>query len=97
VALAKEAGAIVTVEEHQRIGGLGGAVAECLAEEYPVPMELVGVNDKFGQSGEPVELIEHYGLSAHSIMEAVKLALARKNKVLHQEHNERVKKMAVRK
>jgi transketolase len=81
--LARKTGAIVTVEEHQQAGGLGSAVAEYLAQDHPVPIEFVGVNDRFGQSGEAAELIEHYGLSAHSIMAKVKLALARKVKALH--------------
>ncbi len=68
--LAKESGAIITVEEHQITGGLGGAVAECLAKNYPVPMEFIGVKDKFGQSGKPSELIKHYGMDAESIIEA---------------------------
>ncbi len=87
ISLAKQAGAIVTVEEHQQAGGLGGAVAECLAEEVPVPMEFIGVDDRFGQSGEPAELIEHYGLSAETIVEKVKLVLAKKNKLAHIRNN----------
>jgi len=87
VELAKRTGAIVTVEEHQQAGGLGGAVAECLAREYPVVMEFVGVNDRFGQSGESAELLEHYGLNAKSIIEKTKLVLARKNKMLRDAKN----------
>ena len=68
----------MTVEEHQKAGGLGGAVAEVLAQNYPVPMELVGVDDRFGQSGEPLELIEHYGLGVDSIILAVRKVLQRK-------------------
>lgn len=79
--LTKRTGALVTVEEHQQAGGLGSAVAEYLATEYPVPMEFVGIADRFGQSGEPAELIEHYGLGADTIVEKVKLVLARKNKL----------------
>lgn len=71
-ALAREARAIVTIEEHQIAGGLGGAVAECLAERYPVPMRFVGVKDKFGQSGTPEELLEHYAMGTKDIIEAVK-------------------------
>lgn len=78
IKLAKESGAIVTVEEHQIVGGLGGAVAECLAKNYPVPQEFVGVDDKFGQSGTPEELIEHYGMGESHIVEAVKKVLKRK-------------------
>jgi transketolase len=79
VSLAKEAKAIVTVEEHQIAGGMGGAVAEVLAQNYPVPMEFVGVKDSFGQSGTPKELIKHYGMDKDSIKEAVKKVLKRKN------------------
>lgn len=76
--LAHEAGAIVTVEEHQIAGGLGGAVAECLAKHYPTPMEFVGVNDKFGQSGTPDELIEHYGMDVKDIVNASQKVILRK-------------------
>jgi transketolase len=75
---ANDCGAIVTVEEHQRAGGLGGAVAEFLAQNHPVPMEFVGVNDAFGQSGTPDELIAHYGLGEKNIIDAVKKAVKRK-------------------
>jgi len=78
IKLAKEAGAIVTVEEHQVIGGLGSAVAECLAKNFPVPQEFVGVHDKFGQSGPPEDLLEHYGMSVEYIIEAVQKVLGRK-------------------
>ena len=78
VALAKECKAIVTVEEHQIAGGMGGAVAEILAQNYPVPIEFIGVKDKYGQSGTPDELIEHYGMGKNSIKEAVKKVLKRK-------------------
>lgn len=76
--LAKETKAIVTVEEHQVAGGIGSAVAEVLAENYPVPMEFVGVKDKFGQSGTPKELIEHYGMGLKDIKSAVLKILMRK-------------------
>jgi transketolase len=78
VALAKETKAIVTVEEHQVAGGMGGAVAEVLAANYPTAIEFIGVQDKFGQSGTPDELIEHYGLGKNSIKDAVKKVLKRK-------------------
>ncbi len=78
VALAKECKKIITVEEHQIAGGVGSAVAEVLAQNFPVPMEFVGVRDQFGQSGTPDELIEHCGLGKNSIKEAVKKVLARK-------------------
>jgi transketolase len=78
VALAKETKVIVTVEEHQIAGGMGGAVSEVLAQNFPVPIEFVGVRNKFGQSGTADELIEHYGLGKNSIKEAVKKVLKRK-------------------
>ena len=78
IALAKETKAIVTVEEHQVAGGMGGAVSEVVSQNFPVPMEFVGVKDKFGQSGTPDELIEHYGMSTQAIKEAVKRVITRK-------------------
>ena len=78
IQLAKNTGAIVTVEEHQIIGGLGSAVAECLSQNHPIPIEFVGVNDAFGQSGTPEELIEHYGLGESGITDAVRKILSRK-------------------
>ncbi|OGD60824.1 transketolase [Candidatus Berkelbacteria bacterium RIFCSPLOWO2_01_FULL_50_28] len=75
---AKESGAIVTAEEHQIAGGLGGAVAEVLAESYPVPLERVGIKDTFGESGKPEELMEHYGLTTQHIIEAVERVIKRK-------------------
>ncbi|HEY4514491.1 MAG TPA: transketolase C-terminal domain-containing protein [Candidatus Paceibacterota bacterium] len=78
VSTASKTGAVVTVEEHQIHGGLGGAIAELLAKERPTPMEFVGVEDRFGQSGTANELIEHYGLGPSSIIKAVKKVLARK-------------------
>lgn len=75
---AKKAGAVVTVEEHQVAGGMGSAVAEVLAQEHPVPIEFIGVQDKFGQSGDPQELIEYYGMGVDSIKEAVKKVIKRK-------------------
>ncbi len=79
VAAAKNVGAVVTVEEHQVAGGLGSTIAEVLAEAAPVPIEFIGVKDKFGQSGEPKELIEHYGMGVSHIAAAVKKVLARKS------------------
>ena len=79
IQLAKETRAIVTVEEHQIIGGLGGAVAETLAMHYPTPIEFVGVQDLFGQSGTPNQLLEHYGLGIDSIIAAVEKVLERKS------------------
>ena len=70
-AYAEETGRVVTVEEHQRIGGLGSAIAERLSEVCPMPVYRVGVDDMFGQSGEPEELLEHYHLSKGHIMRVV--------------------------
>ena len=78
IALAKETKAIVTVEEHQVSGGMGSAVSELLVVNFPVPMEFIGVQDKFGQSGTPAELIEHYGMGVESIKNAVNKVLKRK-------------------
>lgn len=78
IAAAERCGAVVTVEEHQVQGGMGSRVAEILALSEPVPMEFVGVEDRFGESGEPKELIEHFGMGVESIKNAVKKVLKRK-------------------
>ena len=78
VCCARETGAIVTAEEHSIIGGLGGAVAECLAERNPIPLERVGVNDTYAESGPYADLLEKYGLSLEAILAAVQRVLARK-------------------
>ncbi len=75
---AKETGAVVTAEEHTIAGGLGSAISEVLVENCPVPIKFVGVRDKFGQSGEPEELFEHFGLKAKNIVQAAKDAIAMK-------------------
>lgn len=75
---AKETGLLVTVEEHNVIGGFGSAVSEVLSEEYPTKVVKIGVNDVFGQSGPAVELLEHYGLTAEHIVDTVKKALISK-------------------
>lgn len=75
---AKETGAVVTVEEHQVMGGMGSAVTEVLAKNCPVPTEIVGIQDRWGESGEPEELIEHFDLGVKSIMDAVKKVIKRK-------------------
>lgn len=79
VEAAQRCGAVVTVEEHQVHAGMGSRVAEILAQRHPVPIEFVGVHDQFGQSGDPVELIEHYGMGTASIKEAARRARNRKN------------------
>lgn len=72
VVWAKKVGAVVTVEEHQVAGGLGGAVAEILAAHAPTPMEFVGMHDVFGESGAPAALLQKYGMTAAHIVAAVK-------------------------
>ncbi len=78
ISLAKETKAIITVEDHQVSGGMGSAVAECLAQNYPVPIEFIGVKDKYGQSGTEMELIKYYGLDTNDIIEAVEKIFKRK-------------------
>ncbi len=75
---AKDAHAIVTVEEHQVAGGMGSAVAEVLAKNYPVPIEFIGVQNRFGESGAPQELIEHFGMGVLHIKAAVEKVMKRK-------------------
>ena len=75
---AKETGAIVTAEEHSIIGGLGSAVSEALAEEYPVPVVKLGVYDVFGHSGPAPKLLDEFGLRAANIVEKAKKAIALK-------------------
>ncbi len=69
---------VVTAEEHMRHGGLGDSIAQLLAQKLPIPMEMVAVNDQFGQSGTPAQLMTEYGLDAPNIVEAVKKVIARK-------------------
>ncbi len=78
VDLVKKIGAVVTVEEHQIKGGLGGAIAELLAQKLPAPIEFIGLNDTFGESGSPKELIEKYGMGVKDIKSAVFRVLKRK-------------------
>jgi transketolase len=76
---ARETGAIVTAEEHTIVGGLGGAVAECLAGVCPVPLERVGLNDTFAECGPYLDLLDKYGMSVEAIASAVRRALKRKS------------------
>ncbi|OGE85082.1 MAG: transketolase [Candidatus Doudnabacteria bacterium RIFCSPHIGHO2_02_FULL_46_11] len=78
IAAARETGAVVTIEEHQIHGGLGGAVAEVLGANMPVPMEIMGVSDHFGESGEPRQLLEKYHLLAPDIVRAAEQVIKRK-------------------
>ncbi len=80
LASVKKTGCAVTAEEHQLNGGLGDSVAQTLARNYPCHLEMVGVNDSFGESGKPEELMEKYGLNAQSIVEAAKKVIERKKK-----------------
>jgi transketolase len=74
---AAKTGAVVTCEEHSVIGGLGSAVAEVLGESNPVPLKRVGVQDVFGTSGEPAELLEHFGLTPEDVADAAVTVLGR--------------------
>ncbi|MFH1648063.1 MAG: transketolase C-terminal domain-containing protein [Chloroflexota bacterium] len=76
---AAETGAVVAAEEHQAHGGLGSIVARVVAKNRPVPMEFVAVQDVFGQSGKPTELLEAYGLTSKDIAKAVRAAVKRKS------------------
>lgn len=78
VAAALETGAIVTVEEHTVMGGLGSAIAEVVSRSAPVPMKMVGVQDRFGLSGEPDELFKYFGLTASDVVKAAKDVLRMK-------------------
>jgi transketolase len=78
VKAARETGAIVTVEEHTILGGMGSAIAEVVSQTHPVPMKMVGVNDRFGVSGDPEQLFEHFGLTPKNIVIAAKEALKMK-------------------
>jgi transketolase len=75
---ARETGAIVTAEEHSIVGGLGGAVAELLVEEHPVPVKRVGVNDRFGTSGKAEELLKYFGLTSEDLVEAAREIVQKK-------------------
>lgn len=79
VEAAGETGALVTAEEHQINGGLGGAVAEVLAQHMPVPLEMIAVNDSFGQTGSPQQLMAHFHLNDTDIARAAKQAIARRD------------------
>jgi transketolase len=78
IAAAQGCGTVVTVEEHEVLGGMGSCVAEILAQHEPVPIEFVGVHNRFGQSGTPKELLDEYGMAISAIVAAVKRAVTRK-------------------
>ncbi len=77
IAAVKETGAVVTVEDHQVAGGLGGLISEILAKNFPAPIEFIGLQDTFAESGKPEELIEKYGMGKNAIKKAVKKVLKR--------------------
>ena len=81
VAAAKKTGCIVTVEEHNISGGLGGAVCEALSQNYPCYVKMVGVQEKYGTSGTPAEILKKYGLTAEDIAENAKAAIAEKKAI----------------
>jgi transketolase len=76
----KKTGCAVTAEEHNIIGGMGDAVAQVAAKNFPIPVEYIGTNDTFGESGIPDQLMEKYGLSVKHIVAAAEKAMARKAK-----------------
>ena len=76
---ARETGCMVTVEDHTRIGGLGGAVAELLVRKHPVPVEQVALDDQFGESGDAEDLFQKYGLTVSHIIAAAEKAMLRKS------------------
>jgi transketolase len=80
ISAAQKCGAVVTLEEHQTMAGCGSAVCEVLGQHYPVPVEMVGMPNTFGESGQPDELIEKFGMGKDGVIEAVKKVLARKTK-----------------
>ncbi len=75
---AKKTGAVVTAEEHQLLGGLGGSISQCLSMNHPCPVESVAVMDSFGESGTPEQLMTKYGLDSANIVAAAKRAISRK-------------------
>ncbi len=76
----RKTGCAVTAEEHNIFGGLGDSIAHASSNNHPVPIEYVGTNDTFGESGTPAQLLEKYGLSAAHIVAAAEKVIARKNK-----------------
>ena len=80
IASIKKTGCAVTAEEHNIYGGMGDAVAQVAAKNFPIPIEYVGTNDTFGESGVPDQLLEKYGLSVKHIVEAAEKSIGRKNK-----------------
>ncbi|MFA5842636.1 MAG: transketolase family protein [Candidatus Gracilibacteria bacterium] len=81
IASARKTGCVVTAEEHQLFGGMGSAVAEVLVQNFQVPMEMVGIADTFGESGQPRELMEKYGITSKEIFEKALKVVARKKSI----------------
>jgi transketolase len=75
---AKKCGAVVTLEEHQVSAGAGSAICEVLAKNYPVPVEMIGMPDSFGESGEPDQLIKKYGMDKEAVIKAIQKVMQRK-------------------
>ncbi|MCD4736038.1 MAG: transketolase family protein, partial [Bacteroidales bacterium] len=78
---ARSTGAILTVEEHQVFGGFGSAGAEVIVKNHPVPMEMIGMHDIFGESGKPEELMDKYGLNAQNIARNAKKLMKKKKQI----------------
>jgi len=78
ISAAKKTGAIVTIEDHQIMGGLGGAVSEVLAKNIPTPQEFIGVNDQFGETGKPDLLYKKHGMTVKDIVKSAKAVIKRK-------------------
>jgi len=78
LASVRKTGCVITVEEGQAVGGLGGAIAELLGDEYPAPLHRIGMKDRFGESGEPDELLHYFGLDAKHIRLAAHHIVERK-------------------
>jgi transketolase len=81
---ARETGALVTAEEHSIVGGLGGAVAEVVADSYPVPVKRVGLADRFAETGPYLELLDRYGMSVEDIVAAAQQAVDAKQNIKYQ-------------
>ena len=78
LASAQKTGCVVTAEEHMMLGGLGESIAQLLVRKLPTPLEMVAVNDSFGESGKPADLMKKYGLSSEDIITAAEKAISRK-------------------
>jgi transketolase len=79
IASIQKTGCAVTAEEHNVIGGLGDSIAQVSVKEFPIPIEMIGTQDTFGESGKPTELLKKYGLDTEFIVAAAEKAIARKN------------------